>query len=263
MPHAIAGHTALVTGASSGIGLELARILARHGNSLVLVARRDEALGRAAADIREAYGVEVHATPRDLSGVCCSEGLVNELSQRGINVDMLVNNAGFAIRGPFASSDPAAQLQLLQLNIVTLTHLTRLLLPGMLQRGWGRILNISSICAYVPGPLMATYFASKAYVLSFTESLANELAGSGVSATALCPGPTHTGFEQRAGLSQTRAFRRGVMSAQRVARIGYEAMMKGKRVEIAGFRNKLRMLPVPLVPRRMLAYFSRRYHELR
>ena len=133
--------------------------------------------------------------PRDLSAVCSPEGLLAELRAHTVEVDVLVNNAGFAIRGPFAEVDLKPQLQLLQLNVIALTELTRLLLPPMLKKKWGRIVNVSSICAYVPGPLMATYFASKAYVLSLSEALATELAGTGVSVTALCPGPTRTGFE--------------------------------------------------------------------
>jgi uncharacterized protein len=257
-----ARRTALVSGASGGIGLELARVLAREGYDLVLVARRADRLHAGAGELRGQHGIDVQVIGKDLSVPCSADGLCRELAERSIAIDVLVNNAGFAIRGKFAETDPATQLQLLQLNVVALTHFTRLLLPPMLERGWGRILNIASISAYVPGPLMATYFASKAYVLSFTESLAAELDGTGVSATALCPGPTHTEFEKRAGLSNTRAFRKGVMSAEAVARIGYDAMTRGRRVVVAGFWNKLRMLPTPLVPRRILAHFSRKYHEL-
>ncbi len=254
--------TALVTGASSGIGLEMARLLAREGFNLVLVSRCAEQLTQMADSLRAEDSVDVHAIARDLSQPCSADGLCRELSQRSLRIDALINTAGFAMRGEFAETDPAAQLQLLQLNVVSLTHLTRLLLPPMLQQRWGRILNVASISAYIPGPLMATYFASKAYVLSFSESLANELAGTGVSVTALCPGPTHTGFEKRAGLTQTKAFRKRVMCPEKVAHVGFEAMMKGKRVVVAGMWNKLRMLPVPFVPRRMLAYFARKYHEL-
>lgn len=254
--------TALVTGASSGIGLEIARLLARGSFNLVLVSRCAPQLEQIAATLRAENGANIQTIARDLSAPCSADGLYRELTERSIRVDVLINNAGFAMRGEFSKIDPAAQLQLLQLNIVALTHLTRLLLPPMLQRRWGRILNVASISAYIPGPLMATYFASKAYVLSFSESLANELAGTGVSVTALCPGPTHTGFEKRAGLTETKAFRKRVMSPQKVARVGFDAMMKGKRVVVAGLWNKLRMLPVPFVPRRMLAYFARKYHEL-
>jgi uncharacterized protein len=256
-------HTALITGASSGIGLELARIFAREGNDLVLVSRRADVLETLAAGLRGQHNIQAHPIAADLSVSGSAESLWQQLAQRDIPIDILINNAAFAIHGEFASTDPAAQLQLLQLNIVTLTQLTRLALPPMLERRWGRILNLASVSAYLPGPLTATYFASKAYVLSFSEALANELAGTGVSATALCPGPTRTEFEKRAGLTDTRAFRSSVMSPAAVARIGYLAMMSGKRVVIPGLWNKLRMLPTGLVPRRILAHFSRKYHDVK
>ncbi len=253
---------ALVTGASNGIGREIARLLARDHTNLVLTSRRQAELATLGAQLANEYGIRAEALALDLSLASAADQLCRELADRHVQIDILVNNAGFAMRGAFVESDVQEQLRLLHLNIVSLTHLTRLLLPGMLQRRCGRILNMASLSAYVPGPLMATYFASKAYVLSFSEALANELAGSGVTVTCICPGPTHTGFEECAGLSQTKAFRSRTMTAPDVARIAYRAMMKGKRVVIPGLFNKLRAAPIGMVPRRMLAHFARKYHEL-
>lgn len=254
--------TALVTGASGGIGCELARVIAAHGHNLVLVARDETRLRSVAAELEGSYSVRAHVIVRDLTQPSAASELYRELRQRSIPVDILVNNAGFATGGPFAESDPANATQLLQLNVMALTHLTRLFLPEMIQRGWGRLLQVSSIAAFFPGPLTACYNASKAYVLSFSLALSNELTGTGVTSTVLCPGPTRTGFAQRARLLGTRAFSGPIMDPAEVARIGYEALMQGKPKAIAGLRNKMRMFPVPLVPRRILAHFSRLYHEV-
>ena len=197
----------------------------------------------------------------DLSAARGADDVISVLDERSIAIDVLINNAGFATRGALARTDENTTLEMLQLNIVSLTQLTRLLLPGMLERGYGRIMNVASIGAYMPGPLMAAYYASKAYVLSFSEALSNELAGTGVTVTALCPGPTNTEFPRRAGLLNTKAFKRGPMEAAAVARAGYNAMMKGKTVVIPGVKNKLQMFPTPLVPRAVLAFFARQYNE--
>jgi hypothetical protein len=253
--------TALITGASSGIGLELARIFAEHRHNLVLVARDHEALLALSAELESRHGISVTAIAADLASADSPPQLLSQLQSRSIHVDMLVNNAGFATSGPFDQCDVAACLQLVQVNVVSLTYLTRLLLPGMVERGSGKILNIASIAAFVPGPLTACYNASKAFVVSLSTALSHELRDTGVTVTALCPGPTHTRFAQRAGLTGTKAFSENVMDAAEVARVGFDAMMLGKPLEIPGLRNKMRMLPLPLVPRRVLAHFSRKYHE--
>jgi short-subunit dehydrogenase len=255
--------TVLITGASSGIGLELARTFARHGHNLVLIVRNGRQLARLAAQLRAQYHITVDVLAQDLSAPGSPDELVAELHRRSISIDILVNNAGVAIQGPFSQSDLDSQLALLQLNIVSLTHLTRQLLPFMLRQKYGRILNVASIAAYLPGPLTATYNASKAYVLSFSEALANELQGTGVTVTALCPGPTRTNFAARAGLSGSKAFRHRTMHPASVARIGYHALMRGKHIVVPGLMNKLRMLPIHLLPRTVLARFSRKYHETR
>ncbi len=252
--------TALVTGASGGIGREIAGLLARDGYDLVLISRCAEQLEELGGQLSGLHGVCARALPIDLSVASCSRAVCGELERLGVSIDVLVNNAGFAIQGDFALTDIEAQLRLLQLNVGSVTHLTRLLLPGMIERGLGRILNVSSIAAFVPGPLMATYNASKSYVLSLSEALANETRGTGVTVTALCPGPTKTGFAERAGLADSKAFQI-VMDASAVARAGYDGMMKGKTTVVPGLRNKLRKLPLAFVPRKVLAHFARKYHE--
>lgn len=253
--------TVLITGASSGIGLELATVFAREGHRPVLVARRHDELVKVAQRLRADHGIEAEVLACDLGEVDAARTLVDQLDRRHLAVDMLVNNAGFATRGFFATTDVEHTQQLLTVNVVTLTTLTRFLLPHMLQQRYGKILNVASIAGFFPGPLTATYNASKAFVVSFTEALANELRGTGVSATALCPGPTRTGFEVRAGLSGTKAFSGPVMDAVTVAEMGYRAMMKGRTVAVPGLQNRLRMLPVRLVPRWILAHFARQFHE--
>jgi short-subunit dehydrogenase len=253
--------TALITGASSGIGYEFSLLLARQGYDVVLVARNGSALTTLAGKIREESGVRVEVFAKDLSVPAASDELFAELRGQSINIDILINDAGFAMQGPFTENDSSTLLDMLQVNIVALTQLTRVFLPGMVQRRQGRILNMASIGSFMPGPLMAAYFASKAYVLSLSEALANELQGTGVTVTALCPGPTRTKFAHRARLIDTKAFRGSLMDAADVAQEGMVAMMKGKTVLITGFKMRLQMLPTPLVPRRWLAFFARQYHE--
>lgn len=253
--------TALVTGASSGIGYELALLLARAGYDLILVARNRQALAALAERINKEFTVQAEVIVKDLSTQAAPDELFGEIERRGVPIDVLINDAGFAMQGAFNQNDLPTLLDMLQVNIVTVTHLTRLLLPSMIQRGRGRILNMASVGAFMPGPMMAAYFASKAYVLSLSEALANELDGTGVTVTALCPGPTRTRFAIRARLTDTKAFRGRLMDPADVAQEGLDAMMKGKAVLITGFKHRMQMLPTPLVPRRLLAFFARAYHE--
>ncbi len=253
--------TALITGASSGIGYELAHLFAQDRNNLVLVARDRDKLLALAAKLESRHGITVTAMPKDLAAPESPEQILADLRRRNISIDILINNAGFATSGPFAQTDVSTCFQLLQVNVVALTQLTRLFLPGMISRGFGRIMNVASIAAFYPGPLTACYNASKAFVLSLSDALSNELRETGVTVTTLCPGPTDTHFAQRAGLIGTKAFTQNVMDAASVARIGYDAMMTGKPLAVTGLRNKLRMLPLPWVPRKVLAHFSRKYHE--
>lgn len=252
------GGTALITGATDGIGLELARLAARDGNHIAIVARHEDALQRTADGLRRAGAAGVVTIPLDLSDPSSVGGLVERLQREDIAPDILINNAGFGAVGAVADLDPDLLHRMLELNVTTLTRLTRALLPAMLARGSGRILNVASTAAFQPGPFMAVYYASKAYVLSFSEALAEELRGSGVTVTALCPGPTRTGFAERAGARSTPLFRSGVvMEAGPVARAGYEGMLAGRRVVIAGVFNRLLALGTRLVPRRLTTRISR------
>lgn len=244
---------ALVTGASSGIGLELSRVLARQGHDLVLVARGGARLDELAAAWRRDFGATVTPIARDLADPDGAHDVVVETDRAGLTVDVLVNNAGFATHGPFVETAAAETLNLLQVNVVSLTHLTRLLLPGMIDRGHGRILNVASTAAFLPGPLMSAYYASKAYVLGFSEGLGEEVRGTGVTVTALCPGPTRTGFATRAGLADSPMFRNpSVMDATAVAEAGYRALARGQAVVVPGLANRLLVQVPRLVPRALL-----------
>jgi short-subunit dehydrogenase len=254
--------TALVTGASSGIGRELAKALARDGHDLVLVARRRERLEELARELSVEHGVSVRAIAKDLADPTSCGEIAGELDAEKIAVDVLVNNAGFGVYGPFWRTDLARQLAILQVNAAALTELTGRLLPGMVSRRRGRIVNVASTAAFQPGPLMAVYYASKAYVLSFSEALAAELSGKGVTVTAFCPGPVITEFQEKAGLSESRLFASPlVMDAERVARIGWAAAKKGKRVVIPGLGNRLLARVARLAPRRMVTAVAARLQK--
>jgi short-subunit dehydrogenase len=232
------GKTALVTGASGGIGLELAKLLAEDGYNLVLVARSAQKLDELARDLRQICGVDVLVIACDLSDPAAPQQIWAALQARDITVDLLVNNAGYGIHGNLADSDTAEILNMIQLNVVALTHLTRLFLPGMIARRSGRILNVGSTGSFAPCPSMAVYSATKAYVLSFSQAIQAEVAGSGVSVTALCPGATATGFQSRAGVENTRiSAQSGLMTAQKVAEIGYAGLKRGRAVVIPGTFN--------------------------
>jgi uncharacterized protein len=233
--------TALVTGASGGIGEEFAKLLASKGCTLVLVARSGDKLARLAESLTAAHRVQVETLPIDLSTASSAAQIQSFLESKKIEVDFLINNAGFGTFGPFVESDLQIELAQIQLNVTTLTHLTRLLLPAMVRRGRGRILNVASTAAFQPGPMMAVYYATKAYVLSFSEALGNELRGTGVTSTCLCPGPTRTGFNERAklGTGGMLSKKSVMMDAAAVARRGYDGMMKGRRLVIPGLLNKM------------------------
>ena len=241
---------ALVTGASTGIGKDLAEACAGDGNDLVLVARRAEVLEQVARDLEARYKVSVQIIPADLADPAAPERIVAELTARRLEPDLLINNAGTGAYGRFLETDKAVELGSIQLNVAALTHLTKLILPGMVQRGHGRILNVASTGAFQPGPLMAVYYATKAYVLSFSEALASELANTGVTVTCLCPGPTRTEFQERAGMSNMWLTSQPMMaSSADVARAGYQGLKRGKRVVIPGLLNKMLAFSVRLAPR--------------
>jgi short-subunit dehydrogenase len=249
---------ALVTGASSGIGYELARILAREGHDLMLVARSGTKLAELSGRLRADHGVTTKILPKDLADPAAPGGIAAKLSADGAQVDVLVNSAGFASYGLFAEADLANELRLIQVNVTALTALTGLLVPGMVERGRGRVLNVASTAAFQPGPLMAVYYATKAYVLSFSEALGNELEGTGVTVTALCPGPTASGFQARAEMEDSKLVLGGLMPAAEVAETGYRAMMRGKAVEVPGFKNAAGAQLYRILPRRTAAAIARR-----
>jgi uncharacterized protein len=249
--------TALVTGASSGIGAELARIHAERGGDLIVVARRRDRLESLKNELEKAHGVTVHVLPGDLSQSRAPGQVYEEVRSRGLRVDYLMNNAGFGYRGFFHEQDWATNEAMIEVNIVALAALTRLFLPEMVARGSGRILNVASMAGFLPGPLHAVYYASKAFVISFSEAIANELAGTGVTVTALCPGPVDTEFAQRAHMQGVRLLK-GSVSARRIAEIGYKTMLQGRRVVVPGPLNKLLIHGLlRLAPRRLTTHLSR------
>jgi uncharacterized protein len=255
---------ALITGASSGIGWELAKLLAEDRYDLVLVARRGKKLEELGRDLKTAFGVQVRVIAKDLTDPNGPSEVFTELQQAGLSINVLVNNAGFGVYGPFARTDRGKELEMIQVNIATLTDLTKLLLPAMLEAHDGRILNLASTAAFQPGPLMAVYYATKAYVLSFSEALANELAGSGVTVTALCPGPTETNFQKQAGLEETRLFQSPLVTdARSVARAGYDGLKKGKRIVIPGLGNRLLVQTERFTPRWLVTAIARKIQEKR
>ncbi len=251
--------TALVTGASSGIGLELARLLAAGGHDLVLVARSAERLERIARELRDQHGVSVLSRLKDLSELNAARALWRELAGDGVTVDVLVNNAGVGLHGAFSEQDVDAINRLVTLNVAALTTLTRLALPEMLARRRGRILNVASLVAYQPGgPQEAVYYAAKSFVLSFSKGLGRELRGSGVTVTALCPGPTRTSFESAAGATETALYKwMPSIPAAAVARAGYRGMMRGSGVVIPGVVAKLLAFAGELPPRRIALEVNR------
>jgi short-subunit dehydrogenase len=256
------GKTALVTGASAGLGRELARLFAAGKHDLVLVARRRDRLEQLAGELETAHGSRVCVLPDDLGDRGAPERIVAELSKRGIDVEFLVNNAGFGTDGRFAELDLARELEMLQVNVTTVVHLTRLLLPAMLDRKSGRILNMGSSAGFQPGPFMAVYFASKAFVNSFSEALSFELRGTGVTATVCCPGATATEFAHLAGNGESRLFQGGAMAAPDVAEHAYRAMMRGKVMAIPGLRNKLTLQSLRIAPRAMVRQVAARLNRV-
>ncbi len=249
--------TVLITGASGGIGYELAELFARDHFNLVLVARSRDKLTQVAVEF-QAYGVNVKTIPLDLCDPSAPKFLFDQLQTENIAVDILINNAGFGAFGEFSQMPESEILGQIDLNIRALTELTRLFLPAMIEGKNGRIMNVASTAGFLPGPLMAVYYATKAYVVSFSAAIANEGRGSGVTVTCFCPGATHTGFANRAGIGQSRLFSRfGAMNAERVALDGYRALMKGRTLAISGAQNWLIAQSTRFAPRTMVTAISR------
>jgi len=254
--------TALVTGGSGGIGFEIAKVLARKGFDLVLVARKRDTLEAAAGQLEGKYGARVHVFAADLRRPDAPQAIFDFLHNENIPIEVLVNNAGFGLGGEFADTELRRELDMIQVNIAALTHLTKLFLPSMLKRKSGRVLNVASTAAFQPGPLMAVYYATKAYVLSFSEALAEELRHGGVTVTALCPGPTRTHFAASAQVTKSRlstAF--GIADADDVAEFGVAAMMHGRRVAIPGIKNKIMAQANRFAPRGVTTRVSRMIRE--
>jgi short-subunit dehydrogenase len=258
--------TILITGASSGIGLELARCFAceqfaNDGARIILTARNTAALESLAAELRRDWKLEVMVLTADLSLPETPKRIFAELSAQKIAVDVLVNNAGFGALGTFAELSLPRQLEMLQVNITALTELTGLFLPGMIQRKRGGILNVGSVAGFQPGPGMAVYYATKAFVLSFTEALAEELAGSGLKISVLCPGPTESNFSQVARANKARLFKARKMSAAAVARAGHRAFRSGKVISVPGGSNKLLVFSGRLAPRSVVRKIAKHYNR--
>ena len=256
--------TALVTGGSGGIGLELAKVLARNGFDLVLVARKRDTLEAAAGQLEGKFDVRAHVFAADLRRREAPQEIFDFLRNENIPIEVLVNNAGFGLGGEFSETAVERELEMIQVNIVALTHLTKLFLAPMIRRKSGRVLNVASTAAFQPGPLMAVYYASKAYVLSFSEALAEELRNSEITVTALCPGPTDTDFADTAEMGESRLFNAfGIADAADVAKYGYDAMMSGKRLAIPGIKNKILAQANRLAPRSLSAKIARIAQESR
>jgi uncharacterized protein len=254
--------TVLITGASSGIGLGLARCFAVDGCRLVLVARNTTALQSLAGELQRTHKIETLVLTADLSLPETPKRIFDELTKTGVSVDTLVNNAGFGALGTFAELPLQRQLEMLQVNISALTELTGLFLPGMIQRRNGGILNVGSVAGFEPGPGMAIYHATKAYVLSFTEALAEELVGTNVTATALCPGPTTTNFGKVANFLRERRLKNiPKISAEKVAQYGHDAYRKGRVLAIPGLRNHLIVLLVKILPRRYVRKIAQSFNN--
>lgn len=256
--------TALVTGASGGIGLELARIHARNGHDLVLVARSEEKLHALKETLEHEYDITAHVIAKDLSGEQAPTEIHAELALSGIEPDFLINNAGIGDFGLFHESNWEKQAAMVDLNIKSLTHMTRLFSEDMVRRGGGRIMNVASTASFQPGPLMSVYYATKHYVLAFSEAISQELGDYDVSVTALCPGPTDSGFQAEAGMEQSRLVTTfSLPSPREVAEYGYRAMMKGERVAVHGFMNKLLAQSVRFTPRNVATFMVRKIQETR
>lgn len=253
--------TALITGASGGIGYELAKLFARDKHALVLVARNRQTLAQIAQELKSIGAPQVTVIAKDLGELEAPDEIFAATEQQKIRIDFLVNNAGFGERGPFLKTNLDNELEMVQVNIVALMHLTKLYLPGMVQRKFGRIMQVASTAAFQPGPFMSVYYATKAFVLSFSEATFEELIGTGVTVTALCPGATETGFAARAGMLNSTLFKMRVMASQPVAEIGYRGMMAGKPLIVTGLRNRLMAFSVRFGPRSVVRKVVRRIQE--
>ena len=254
--------TALITGASNGIGLELAKIHAAKGDQLVLVARNKSKLDELKIELEKTYKISVYTIGKDLSAMNAGQEIFDETSKQQIHIDYLINNAGFGDFGMFVETDWNKEAQMIQLNITALTQLTKLYHKEMVKRGSGKIMNVASTAAFQSGPTMAVYYATKAYVLSFSEAIDNEVRDKGVTVTALCPGATESGFQAAAAMEESNLVKgRKLPTSKEVAEYGYESMMKGRTVAIHGFMNYLLANSVRFIPRAMVVKVTRKLQD--
>jgi len=254
--------TALITGAASGIGLALAREFAKHGHNLILTSRVRSELREVAGELTSKYNVEVGTIAADLQDPKTPEQLFDAVRREAVLVDILVNNAGLGYRGRFWEIPLEDQLSIIRVNNEAVVRLTHLFLPQMIRRNKGRLMNTASIAGFEPGPLLAVYHASKAFVLSFTEALAVELEDTDITVTALCPGATDTDFFIKAGMEDTKAFQKGpVMAPQEVAELGYKALMRGDRTVVAGASNKALVFARRFMTEGAQAKMNKKFYE--
>jgi hypothetical protein len=254
--------TALITGASNGIGLELAKIHASKGGNLVLVARNKSKLDELKKELENQYKVSVYIIGKDLSVFNSAQEVYDETYKQNIKIDYLINNAGFGDFGMFVDSDWNKELQMINLNITTLTQFTKLYLQDMVKHRSGKIMNVASTAAFQPGPIMAVYFATKAYVLSFSEAVNNEVSDKGVTVTTLCPGATESGFQAAAAMEESNLVKgRKLPTSKEVAEYGYTAMQKGKTVAIHGLMNWILANSVRFTPRSLVVKITRKIQE--
>ena len=254
--------TALITGASNGIGLELAKIHASKGGDLVLVARNKSKLDELKHELETKFNIKVYTIGKDLSAANAAKEVYDETSKQQIKIEYLINNAGFGDFGFFTETDWNKESQMINLNITTLTQFTKLYLQDMLKRKSGKIMNVASTAAFQSGPTMAVYYATKAYVLSFSEAVDNEVRDQGISITALCPGATESGFQAAASMEESNLVKgRKLPGSKEVAEYGYAAMLKGKTVAIHGFMNWIMANSVRFIPRSIVVKVTRKIQD--
>ncbi|MDD7795159.1 SDR family NAD(P)-dependent oxidoreductase [Clostridium sp. 'White wine YQ'] len=252
----------IITGASSGIGYELSKLFAKGGNNLILVARNYEALYKVKEEISKLSDVDIEVLSIDLSNEDSVECILDFVKKKNIFVDNLVNNAGLGDFGEFSKSDYKRQLDMIQVNIMALTKLTKVFIEDMVQRGTGSILNVASTAAFAPGSNMSVYYATKAFVLSFTEALYEENTKKGIRVMALCPGAVNTGFQQKAGIKKSKLAKGNIMAQEEVAIIGYTKFIKtNKAIVIPGFKNKLLIQTMRILPRSLIRKIIKRVNK--
>ncbi len=256
-----AKRTALITGASAGLGRDFATLFAADGYDVVLVARRKQRLEQIKQELESTFSITATVLPADLTDPASPQAIFDATNDAGLAVDFLVNNAGFGSNGPFVDQDAQREVDMVSVNVSSLVHLTGLFAPQMVDRGFGRILNIGSMAGFQAGPYMATYYASKAFVNHFSEALSHELAGTGVTVTVSCPGPTTTEFGAIAGNDKAKMFKGRPATSEQVARDAYKGMLKGNRMVVHGLKNKFLLQTLRMTPRGIVHKISARLNK--